>query len=519
MSTGADVMVNRAVAAGVEVCFANPGTTELPFVRAMDAEPRLRPVLCLFEGVCSGAADGYARLLDRPALTLTHLGPGFANAAANLHNARRARSGVINLVGAHTRAHARHDSLLQTDLETIAGYASDWVLPVASANGCAEAMSEAVERAGQKPGSIATLLVPSDCWWESVAAPEEPLRQRPPRADAGAATAWTNQVDAVARDLRGCSRVALLLGGGALRADALELAARLSAGTGWRLLTETFPARVDRGGPAVLTRLPYFPEEARRCLAKYEHVVLVGASPPLATFGERAGESELLPAGVRLHCLAHPGEPASDALRALVEVLGIRRTSIPNSDGLPDAPRGKLDTFSLAAALIRMQPDGAIVVDESATSGGPFQQILHRARPFVHLSLTGGAIGQGPPCALGAAIAAPDQRVISLQADGGALYTLQALWSQAREGAHVTTIICANSSYRVLQFEAGRLDPRPFGSATSTLTSLDQPRIDWVSLGQGLGVPSTRVLDAEELVRALGRSFAEPGPHLIEVPL
>jgi acetolactate synthase-1/2/3 large subunit len=510
---GAEALMRTLAGAGVELCLANPGTTEIHLVEALDAAG-LRGVLGLFEGVCTGAADGYGRMADKPALVVLHLGPGFANGAANLHNARRARTPLLCLVGDHATWHASADAPLQTDLPGLARPVSDWVYT----SKCAEELPRDGARAlcAAGLGAVATLIVPADCAWGEA---EGPLPVAPPRLRGASVDAA--RVEAVARALGRARPAALLLGGRGLRRPGLEAAARIAAASGCTLLGETFPTRMERGAgfPAV-AKLPYFPEDARALLSRFETLVLAGTPSPVAFFGYPDQPSSLVPPACDALLLAEPGEDVERALEAVADSFGVGCVGDPPRPlHPPPLPSGPLDAAGLGAAVASVQPEGAIVVDEGLTSALPWTLASVGAPPHTLLSLTGGAIGQGLPCATGAALACPDRPVIALQADGSGLYTLQSLWTQAHEGLQVTTVVCANRGYRILRIELARAGIVQPGPNALGLTGFPQPAPDWVALGRGFGVPGERVETAESLRRALLRALGEPGPHLIEAVL
>jgi len=510
---GAEALIRTLEGAGVELCFANPGTTEMHFVAALDAVG-IRAVLGLFEGVCTGAADGYGRMADRPVLVLLHLGPGFANGAANLHNARRARTPVVCVVGDHATWHAEADAPLTTDLAGLARPVSDWVHTVkcAAELPCDGARAFAAATEGQ--GAVATLIVPADCAWGPA---EVPLAGKAPSVQV--ASVEDARIDAAAGVLRR-RRAALLLGARGLRRRGLDAAGRIAAASGCALLAETFPARMERGaGVPAVTKLPYFPEDARELLGRFESLVLAGAPSPVAFFGYPNLPSSLVPESCAPLLLAEPREDVAAALEALADALGAGRLASVANMLPPALATGHLDAARLGAALASAQPEGAIVVDEGLTSALPWTLASLGAAPHTLLSLTGGAIGQGLPCATGAAIACPDRPVIALQADGSGLYTLQSLWTQAHEGLNVTTVVCANRSYRILRIELARAGIAQPGPKALALTGFEQPAPDWVALGRGFGVPAERVETAEALRSALLRALDEPGPHLIEAVL
>jgi acetolactate synthase-1/2/3 large subunit len=513
---GAESLLRTAAAAGVEVCFANPGTTELPLVAALDRVGDLRVVLGLFEGVCTGAADGYGRMTGRPALTLLHLGPGLANGLANLHNARRAGSPVVNLVGEHATWHRPCDPSLTSDIGSLAAPMSGWVRTGTSSSALATDCADAI--AAAERGRVATLIVPADCQWGPGGEPATPHPVPAPEPVPD---------DAVHRSVKALTsagpRALLLLGGTALSEAGLRAAARAAAATGARLMIETFLARAEWGrGLPDPPRLPYLPEQARAMLDEVAELVLVGTRAPVTFFGYPGVPSSTVPEGTVVSVLAAaPQDAAQDAVGALerlAELLGAPAVTAPPRPN-PVPPSGDLTPDTLAAAIAACQPEDAIVADEGLTSSLSYLSRAAGAPRHTYLGHIGGAIGQGLPVATGAAVAFPDRPVIALQADGSGMYTLQALWTQARESLDVTTVLCANHGYRILQLELARAGEQGLGPATASLLDLGNPEVDWVRLAEGLGVPARRVTTTEELVSALHWALAESGPHLLEAVL
>ncbi|BCX16479.1 MAG: hypothetical protein KatS3mg117_0161 [Geminicoccaceae bacterium] len=511
----ADLVLRTAAAAGVELCFANPGTTEMPLVLALDRLPAIRPVLGLHETICTGAADGYARIAGRPALVLLHLGPGLANGLANLHNARRARTPVLVLVGDHATWHLDADAPLTMDIRAAAGTVSRWYARLVRAEEAGRLTAEAVAAARSGTGGIATLVLPHDLQMEPVG--DAPIRVRepePPAApDPGA-------LAAAAELLRGAAPGALFLGGAALHGLGLRLAGRIARACGATLLCETGFARLETGaGLPAVRRLPYFPEQAQALLDGFAHVVGIGARRPVSFFGWPGKPSRYLEGRAGVVWAAGPDENALAALETLAAELGAGEDDPGAPFDPPEAATGRLDGAKLAAVLARSLPEGAIVVPTAVTNAYPFSAVAHRARPHTQLALTGGAIGEGPALAIGAALAAPGRKVVNLEADGSGAYALQAFWTQAREGLDIVTIVCANRAYRILGLELERTGEAPGGPATRALTALEPPAIDWVDVARGLGVPGARVETAEDLARILEVALREPGPFLIEAVL
>ncbi|GAQ59795.1 acetolactate synthase large subunit [Streptomyces scabiei] len=513
--TGAEALVETALAAGVDVCFANPGTTEMPLVAALDSVPGTRAVLGLFEGVCTGAADGYARIAGRPAMTLLHLGPGFANGIANLHNARRAHSPVLNVVGDHASWHLSHDAPLTSDIVSLATPVSGWVGTAASGADLARLTADAVAAATTAPGCGATLIAPADFQQTVLTAPVDvhlpgPRRRREAAADV---------IDPIAGRLRAGTRAVLLLGGTALSRRGQRAAARIAAATGATLYSETFPAAAERGaGLPDLDRLPYFPEKAMDALADAQLVLLAGASEPVAYFGYEGIPSRPAPAGT-VEVLSTPEEDSALALEHLADALGAPEPAARPRTHDEGLPKGALTPGSVGLILSALLPERAVVSVEGGTCGYPFFTASSRAARHTTLTNTGGAIGQGLPAAVGAALAAPDRRVVALQSDGSAQYTVQSLWTMAREQLPVVTLIASNRAYNVLRTELGRHGQSRPGPVATALTSLDGPAFDWPALARGYGVPGTRVETGEALRRELGRALAADGPRLIEMAL
>ena len=510
---GARALLSTLVGAGVEVCFANPGTSEMHFVAALDEVPAMRGVLCLFEGVATGAADGYARVAGRPATTLLHLGPGLGNGLANLHNARRARTPVVNVVGDHATYHTRYDAPLESDIASIARSVSGWYRSAARADDVAGDAADAVAAAMGPPGCVATLVLPADSSWSDSAT--GPCPPRPVRRPAGVPA---DTVDEVAKALRSGERSALLLGGSALRAPALGAASRVCVATGASLLGETFPANLERGaGIPAVDRLGYFSEMAQAQLDGVRHLALVDAKSPVSFFAYPGKASDLVPPGCTVHTLARSGDDAPAALEALADAVGAPADgAAPAPASRPQRPSGALSPESLAAAIGATLPEGAIVADEGNTAGLFAPGATAGSPPHDWLCLTGGAIGQGLPVAVGAAVAAPDRRVIALEADGSALYTLQSWWTMARAGLDVTTILLNNHSYAVLNMELDRVGADAPGPRAREMLDLGHPSIDYVHLAKGLGLHAARAESAEAFAEELGRALATPGPSLVE---
>ena len=482
------------------------------FVAALDDVPEMRGVLGLFEGVVTGAADGYGRMADKPAATLLHLGPGLGNGVANLHNARKAKTPIVNIVGDHATYHKQYDAQLESDIESIARNVSPsfvrWCKEPAHVG---EDAVETVRAAYGPPGQVATLILPADVSW-TEGATSAPGATRPTRREPS-----SENVELVAKALRSGEPTGILVGGSACRRAALELVARLSASTGCKVLCETFPARLERGaGIPPVERIAYLAEFAMTQLDGLEHLVLVDVKAPVSFFAYPDKASYLVPDGCEVHVLADPSEDAVAALTMLCDAVGASGDGVRASAERPSKPSGALTAQTVCEALGALLPEGAIVSDEGNTSGLFASRATEGAPPHDWLCLTGGAIGQGLPVAVGAAVACPDRRVVALEADGSAMYTLQSLWTMAREGLDVTTIVFANRSYAVLNMELNRVGATSGGAKAKQMLDISRPQIDFVSLAKGVGVPAVRPDDAESFTAELERALNTPGPSLLE---
>jgi acetolactate synthase-1/2/3 large subunit len=509
---GAQALIRTLVACGADTCFMNPGTSEMHFVAALDDVPEMRSVLALFEGVATGAADGFARMADHPAAVLLHLGPGLGNGLANLHNARKAFTPVVNIVGDHATYHKQYDAQLESDIETVARNVSTFIRSSAKTEELAADAADAVAAAMGPPGQVATLILPADVSWSEGGTPAGPVgRAAEVEPDA-------RVVGAIVAALRSGEPAALFVGGGACRAEALAAASAIAAATGAKLLCETFPARLERGaGRPPVDRLAYLAEFASMQLDGLRHLVLVGAKSPVSFFAYPGKASDLVPDGCRVYTLAEPGHDVIQGLAAVADAVGASPADARRQQAsAPELPSGPLTAEAVCSALGALLPEGAIVSDEGNTSGLFAAGLTAGAPPHDWLCLTGGAIGQGLPVALGAAVACRDRRVVALESDGSGLYTMQSWWTMAREGLDVTSIVFNNRSYAVLNMELARVGAGAGGPKARDMLDLSRPDMDFVSLARGLGVPATRATTGEEFSDQLARSLATPGPSVIE---
>ena len=512
---GAESLVRTLSAGGIDVCFANPGTSEMQLVAAIDRAPDMRCVLGLFEGVVTGAADGYARMASKPACTLLHLGPGLANGLANLHNASRANVPLVNIVGQHATYHLVHDAPLTSDIETLARPNSKWLRTSYLPSTLGRDIAEAIVAARTEPGQIATLIVPADVAWAEGGVVGEihpvPLAPLPSSA----------MIERAVAMLRAGLPTAILLAGSALHGKGLVRAGRIAAATGAKLLAPYNFARIERGADRpVVERIPYVPDQAVELLKGFRQLILVGAQVPVAYFAHPNRNSVLTSADCEIFVLAKLGEDCGGTLDALaVDLSAETKEPLVEKAERPVQPTGPMTLAGLAATVAAVLPEGAIVVDESMTSGRGMMAAARGAAPHDWLACTGGSIGIAMPLAVGAAVACPDRRVLCLTADGSGMYTLQALWTMAREGLKVTTVVFANRAYAVLKNEFASLGVGAAGPSASAMFDIGRPDLDWIALAEGMGVPGVRVTSLDGFVRELRKGLEHEGPTLIEVVL
>jgi acetolactate synthase-1/2/3 large subunit len=514
---GAESLVATLVDQGVDICFANPGTSEMHFLAALGNNPKMRSVLCLFEGVATGAADGWYRMKDKPASTLLHLGPGLANGLANIHNAKRASSGMVNVVGEHSVSHLKYDPPLTSDIEGLSRPLSHWVRRAESSNTIAWDTAQAVAKASEHPGQIATLILPGDTSWQQVA--NVPVL--PPAVAAGRKVPSTERVEHVARVLRSGEPTLIILANKATRGAALEKAGRVAAATGAQLGSQFFTARIERGaGRVPIARIPYAVAQAAAFLKDFKHIVTLETREPVAFFAYPDKPSLLKAEGTQVHALVEADEDSELAFDMLLQALGTAGTAPLVQPRIETpVPTGALNPTSIAHALAAALPEHCIVVDESLTTGRESMSLTMGALPHDLINNMGGSIGYATPVATGAALACPDRRVFCMVGDGSAMYTIQSLWTQAREGLNVTTIIFANNSYAILKAEYANMGAGTPNERALSMIDIDKPSIDWLAMATSMGVPAIAVETAESFHKALIDSTREPGPCLIEVRL
>jgi acetolactate synthase-1/2/3 large subunit len=508
---GAEALVRTLLASNVNTCFANPGTSEMHFVAALDRFPVIRCVLCLFEGVATGAADGYGRMAERPAATLLHGAPGLANGLANLHNARRARSPIVNVVGDQASGHRPLDPPLTGDTEGWARGVSAWTRVVSSVATMGEDAAAAVQAARTGTGAIATLIAPADTSWDdgaSVGAPQLPVP---------AGKVAPHVIKAVAEVLRGKEQCTFMLGGSPIRDSMIADAARIATATGAKLLAAQFNARVERGrGRYPIARLAYAYDQSVAALSGTKNLILAGTTPPVAPFAYPGKPGHLFPKDCATHVLARPDQDIADALARLADELSTPALTVRAAKPADPDLHAAVTPESITHILAAMLPDNAIVVDESVSFGRSLFNGLASAVPHDWLQITGASIGSGLPMATGAALACPGRRVVALQADGSAMYTLQALWTQAREKLPVTTVLLSNRKYAILLNELVNVGANP-GRVALDMMDLGNPDLGWVKLANGMGVEAAQASSTREFADLFACANTGNGPFLIEL--
>ena len=452
---GAQALIRTLVDAGVDVCFMNPGTSEMHFVAALDDVPEMRGVLALFEGVATGAADGYARMADQPAATLLHLGPGLGNGLANLHNARKAFTPVVNIVGDHATYHKQYDAQLESDIETVARNVSTLDPRVRQhRRPWPRDAADAVAAAIGPPGQVATLILPADVSWSDGgdAAP----RRRAGRAGAGRRRRWSPRSP---RSCRATSRRPCSSAGGPAEPAPWSTPAASPTPPGAKLLAETFPARLERGAGRVPGRPPRLPGRVRRHAARRP-------PPPRARRRQVAGvvlrlprtrPATSCPTGCTVHVLAgRDGDPAA-ALAALADAVGAaadaatlqaagaarpahRRRSPPT----PSARSSARCCPRAPSCPTRATPSGLFAAGHTAGRPGPRLAVPHRRRHRPGPARRRSA-PPSPPRPAGDRPRRPTARRCTRS---------RRWWTMAREELDVTTVLFNNSSYAVLEHGA-----------------------------------------------------------------
>ena len=508
---GAESLVRTLLASGIDTCFANPGTSEMHFVAALDKVEGMRCVLGLAETIVSGCADGYARMTGKPAATLTHCGPGFANSIANVHSARRANAPMVNIVGDQATYHRPYDPPLTTDTEGLARATSHWVRTSTSSARVGADAAAAVQAAMTPPGQIATLILPADTAWNENGEIGAPLPV-PTRSEVA-----PDLLATMARTLRTREPAMLILSGQALSEAGLYAAHRIAYISGAKLRTPTQIQHMARGrGRVPVDRIPYVVDNAIKVLAGIRHVILVGAKPPTAFFAYPGKPSLVSPPDAVTHVLARPEQDAVAALEWLADELGApKNVPIPDSGAKAQIVRGKFEPEAFAHTMAALLPENCIVAEDAVTSGRALFAPTFGAAPHHWVQNTGGAIGIGFPLATGAALACPGRKVVCLQADGAGMYTLQALWTQAREKLDVINVVFANRIYKILHGELLAVGAQP-GRVSNELFDLARPTLDWLKLADGMGVEATRVETLEDFADAFKAASGRRGPFLIE---
>ena len=514
---GAQSLIASLVKSDVDVCFSNPGTSEMHFVAALDSVPEMRGILCLFEGVASGAADGYARMAEKPASTLFHLGPGMGNAIANLHNAQKAFTPLVNIVGEHATHHRKYEAPLTSNIEGYAEPFSKWLRVSQTAKDVGADAADAIAACQSGVPGIATLLLPANTAWDSggVIAQKVPVAAPKPVVP--------SHIKDAANRLEQAKRAVMLINGSAVSERGLEAAARIREKTGATIYLSTFHARAERGAGRVnIPKLPYFPDQIYAALDGCDELILVGQDRPVTFFAYPGKKSDCTPEGVEPFKLSTLAEDQVAALEALAEEVGAPAIDKLSGDPrskliVPELQKGELTPHSAGHAIAALLPENCIIADESTTSGGTSYLLTMNAPPHDLIAVTGGAIGGGIPLAIGAAVACPDRKIVNLQADGSGMYTIQGLWTIARERLDVTTVIWNNRTYNILNMELHNVGAaNDAGPMALSMFDLSNPDIDFCALARAMGVEAMRATTAEDFNGQFAYCMANKGPHLIE---
>ena len=512
-TNGAESLVKTLIDSDVDICFTNPGTSEMHFVAALDNNPKMRSVLCLFEGGATGAADGYYRMKNKPASTLLHLGPGLANGLANLHNAKKANSGIVNIVGEHAIDHIKLNAPLTSDIEGIAKPVSHWVKTCKSSLEVGKNAAEAVKESSNPPGKIATLILPGDTAWnEGISS--APLKNYS-----------RNEVDKekiniTAQELKNAKNPMILVGGQALEENNLMLAAKIAAKYNCPIMTDFFNAKLERGAGRVKpTRIPYNVDRAISLLKDFDTIILIGAREPVAFFAYPNKPSILTNTNTKFIYFANIDDNITEGLENLCDYVSAVENPNENIaiNSLPSIQKGELNPNSIGSILGNVMPEEAIIVDESISTGREFFPFTEGSKPHTWLSNCGGSIGFALPAATGASLACPDRKVIALEGDGSGMYTLQSLWTMARENLDITVLIFANQSYKILHAELNNVGVLNPGPSAINMLNLNNPSLNWVSISKGMGIDSKRVFNTDELYNVFLDALNTKGPFLIEV--
>ena len=508
---GANALIKTLTASGIDTCFTNPGTSEMHFVAALDKSD-MRAVLCLFEGVATGAADGYARMANKPAATLLHLGCGLGNGIANLHNARKARVPMINIIGDHALSHKQYDAPLQSDIETLAKNVSSWVRTSESTQKIGIDTAEAINNAQDAPQQISTLILPADVSWGKGGKYKKAFSKKESQP-----TEKSN-IQKIADIIKNRGKkTAIILGRRVLLEEGLIAASKISERTGVKLFCEVFPTRLERGcGLPAVERIAYLSEMASVQLAGYKHIVLIDAQAPVSFFAYPGKKSYLVPKSCEVLELVTAQQDAVASLKLLMQAVGAQnmRPKLQEAER-PELPTGNLTSAKVCQAVGALLPANSIISDEAQTSGLKLPFYTAGSPKHNLLTLTGGAIGQGLPVAIGASIAS-DRPVISLVGDGSSMYTIQSLWTMVNENLDVTVVILNNRSYAILNMELERVGATGAGPKAKSQLDLSETQIDFTAMAESMGMAAERVATAEDFNFALREALKFKGPRLIE---
>ena len=512
---GAAAFFKSIVDNGIDTIFACPGTSEMQVVDEVGYS-NLRVVLCLFENSVTGMADGYARMLDKPALGMVHVTCGLTNALANMHNARIANSRMIIFGGGVHVAHEVNEpvhSMLQRQ-PYVAQIAAQCVIEARSPDQLAAAATQALKASNDGAGKIVYVYGPNNAVWGESSFQGKLTSSAEQRQRVSTAT-----ISSIADTLKAGKKTAFILDNLALREEGLEILGRIAEGAGGRLFREWLPSRIAMGAGRVRTEtLPYGGAEGRELLSEFDQIVLVGAKIPVCPFSYENQPWVKIPENCNVHTLATADHDILAALEELATQLDLPEKASNRYNRKPgEPPTGPLSGNSIVQSLSILMPADSIVLDEAMLENVMFPLLMDGAAPFDFMAACpGGAIGAGPPVACGAAIACPNRKVILLEGDFSLMQGNTALWSMAQHNLDICVINYNNEGSASLSTELARVRQGEAQPKSIELLRIRKPTIDYAAMAESMGVPASRAETAEEFHLQLTKAMSTKGPHFID---
>ena len=515
---GAEKLLETLVASRVNVCFSNPGTSEMQVVDEIGYSD-LRVVLCLFENSVTGMADGYARMLDKSALALVHVTCGLTNSLANMHNARIANSRMVIFGGGIHYAHEVNEPVHAMLLRQpeVARTSAQWVLEAKTPDQLAAAATLALEASNEGAGKIAYVYGPNNAVWG-----ESNFQGNVTAGTGERPRVSTATIKSIGDSLNAGKKTAFVLDNLALREEGLEVMGRIAEGTGGKLFREWLPPRIAMGAGRVRTEMiPYEPVDAMALFSDFDQMVLVGAKLPVCPFSYEGKPWSKVPEGCEVHTLASADHDILAALNDLAALLDVPETASDRYERNPgEAPTGTLSGASIGQSVNMLMPDHSIVLDEAMAENFMFPKLTEGAPPFEFMgACPGGAIGNGPPLACGAAIACPDRKIIVLEGDFSLMQGNTALWSMAQHDLDICVVNFNNAGSGSLTSELARVRRGEAQPKSIELLKINNPEIDYAAMAESMGIPATRAKTAEEFHAQFGEAMKKKGPHFIDAKI